>query len=111
MKVREGGGVVSAQIAMAAARGIVLTCDRSLLVEIRGHIELNHHWAYSLVHQMNFVQRTVTTAKNKYAIADFDRVKTEFLEDMVATVEKEEIPPEQTLNWDKTGIRIVPSNN
>ena len=37
-KVREGGGVVSARIAMAAARGIVLTCDRSMLVEFGGHV-------------------------------------------------------------------------
>ena len=31
-KVRGGGGVISVRIAMAAARGIILTCDRSLLV-------------------------------------------------------------------------------
>ena len=29
---------------------------------------------------------------------------------MVATVEMEEIPPELILNWDQTGIKIVPSN-
>ena len=40
-KVREGRGVVSARIAMVAARGIVLTCDRSMLVEFGGHVELN----------------------------------------------------------------------
>ena len=60
---------------------------------------------------MNFVQRKVTTAKSKYTITDFDCVKREFLEDVVATVEMEEIPPELILNWDQTGIRIVPSNN
>ena len=38
-------------------------------------------------------------------------VKREFLEDVVATVEMEEIPLEVILNWDQTGIRIVPSNN
>ena len=27
-KVREGGGVVSARIAMAAAKGIIMSCDR-----------------------------------------------------------------------------------
>ena len=60
---------------------------------------------------MNFVQRKATTAKSKYAIADFDCVKRQFLEDVVATVEMEEIPQELILNWDQTGIRIVPSNN
>ena len=104
-KVREGG-VVSAWIAMAAARGIVLTCDRSMLVEFGGHVELNRHWAYLLLHRMNFVQRKMTTTKSKYAIADFDRLKMEFLEDVVATVEMEEIPMELILNWDQTGIRM-----
>ena len=65
-KVREGGGVVLTRIAMAAARGIVLTCDRSLLVKFGGHVELIKHWAYSLLHRMKFVQRKVTTAKSKH---------------------------------------------
>ena len=110
-KVREGGGVVSARIAMAAAKGIVMTCDRSLLAEFGGHVELNRHWAYSLLRRMKFVQRKATTAKCKYAIADFERVKGKFLDDVVATVEMEEIPPQLILNWDQTGIRIVPSTN
>ena len=109
-KVREGGGVVSARIAMAAARGIVLTCDRSLLAEFGGHVELSKHWAYSLLHRMKFVQRKVTTAKSKHTIADFTRLKEEFLQDVVATLEMEEIPPELILNWDQTGIKIVPRN-
>ena len=109
-KVREGGGVVSVRIAMAATRGIVLTCDRSLLVKFGGHVELSKHWAYSMLHRMKFVQRKVTTAKSKHTIADFTWLKEEFLQDVVATVEMEEIPPELILNWDQTGIKIVPSN-
>ena len=65
-----------------------------------GHIELNRHWAYSLLHQMNFVQEKVTTAKSKHAIADFDQLKEEFLED-VTTVEMEEIPPESGSDRDQ----------
>ena len=110
LEVKEGGGVVSARIAMAAARGIVLTCDRSLLVEFGGYVELSKHWAYSLLHRMKFVQSKVTTAKSKHTIADFTRLKEEFLQDVVTTAEMEEIPPELTLNWDQTGIKIVPSN-
>lgn len=70
LKKARGGGVVSARIAMAAARGIVLTCDRSMLVEFEGHVELSRPWAYSSLNRMNFVQRKVTTAKSKYTIAD-----------------------------------------
>ena len=103
-KVREGGGVILARIAMATARGIVLTCDRSLLVEFGGHVELSKHWAYSLLHHMKFVQRKVTTAKSKHTNTNFTRLKEQFLQDVVATVEMEEIPPELIPNW------IVPSN-
>ena len=59
---------------------------------------------------MKFVQRKVTTAKSKHTIADFTWLKEEILQDVVATVEMEEIPPELILNWDQTEIKIVPSN-
>ena len=39
-KVREGGGAVSARIVKAAARGILLKYNRSMLVEFGGHIHL-----------------------------------------------------------------------
>ena len=109
-KVREGGGVVSARIAMAAARGILLSYDRIQLAEFGGHAELNRHWAYSLLSRMKFVKRKVTTAKSKHLIAGFAQLKEAFLDDVVATVQMEEIPPELILNWDQTGIKIVPSN-
>ena len=109
-KVREREGVVSARIAVAAARGILLTCNRSILAEYGGHVELNVDWTYSLLHRMNFVQRKVTTAKSKHAVAEFRELKEQFLAEVVATVEMEEIPPELILNWDQTGIKIVPSS-
>ena len=70
-KLREGGGAVSARIVMAAARGILLKCDRSKLVEFGGHVELSRHWAHSLLKRMNFVQRKATTAKSKQTTANF----------------------------------------
>ena len=39
-EVREGGGVVTARVAIAAARAIIPTQDRSQLRELGGHIEL-----------------------------------------------------------------------
>ena len=54
---------------------------------------------------MNFVNRKVTTAKSRYAVTEFERLKEEFLQEVVTTVEMEEIPSELTLNWDQTGIK------
>ena len=73
---------------MAAARGIVFTSDRSMLVGFGGPwpVELNGHWVYPWLHRMNFIQRKVTISKSNYATANFDQLKTECLEDVVAKV-------------------------
>ena len=108
--VRKGGGVVSSRIAMAAARGILLSYDKYRLAEFGGPVLLNRHWAYSLLSRMKFVKRKATTAKSKYTGSDFKEVKKNFLDEVVATVKMEEIPPELILNWDQTGVKIVPSS-
>ncbi len=41
IEVREGGGVVTARVAIAASRAIIITQDKSKLVEFGGHICLN----------------------------------------------------------------------
>ena len=40
----------------------------------------------------------VTTATSKHAMAEFQQLKEEFLQDVVTTVEMEEILPELILN-------------
>ena len=79
------------------------------LAEFGGHVMLNRFWAYSLLKRINFVKRKVTTTKSKHAVAEFNRLK-DFLQDVVTTVEMEEIPPKCILNWDQIGLKIVPSN-
>lgn len=49
-KVREGGGAVSAGITVAAARGILLACDRSKLAEFGRPV------SYSLLKRMMFAR-------------------------------------------------------
>lgn len=107
-KIREQGGVVTASVVVAAARGILMALNRSLLTEFGGHITLSRHWAYHLLDRMNFVRRKATTSKSKYKPADFAEVKEQFLNDVVSIVTMEEIPPELVLNWDQTGIHLVP---
>ena len=92
---------------MAAARGILLKCNHSMLAEYGSHIQLNKHWAHSLLKRMKFVQRKATTSKSKHTVADFTQLKKVFLADVAAIVTMEEIPPELVLNWDQTGIKLV----
>lgn len=110
-KVREHGGIISSRIAMAAATGILQACNRSQLVENGGHIRISRNWAYSMLSRMNYVKRKATTSKSKYSDADFAERKTRFLSDLNAIFTMEEIPIELVLNWDQTGIHIVPSSS
>ena len=61
--------------------------------------------------RMGFVKRRGTTSKSKILVKQFDELKVQFLDDMVTTVAVEEIPPELILNWDQTGLNIVPSSS
>lgn len=80
-KSREGGGVISARTTVAAAHGIMLKVNQSLLAEFGGPVLLSNSWARSLMKQMNFVQRKATTANSKQSDADFIAQKKCFLED------------------------------
>ena len=73
-------------------------------------MELNKFWAHSLMKRMNFVQRKATTSKSKSSLVDFEEKKAEFLDAVAEAVVMEEIPAELVLNWDQTGIKLVPSS-
>ncbi len=109
-KIRENGGIVTASVVVAAARGIVMSRDRTQQAEFGGHIELSRQWAYHLLSRMKFVRRKATTAKSKHTPEDFAAVKKAFLDDVVAVVTMDDIPPELVLNWDQTGIHLVPAS-
>ena len=59
--IRTNGGPVTAGIAIAAARGLLLVENKSKLFEYRGHIKLNRSWAYALFNRMGMIQRKPTT--------------------------------------------------
>ena len=59
---------------------------------------------------MDFVRRKASTAKSRETAQEFQEKKISFLKEVAATVQMEDIPAELILNWDQTGIRIVPSS-
>ena len=105
--MRDNGAVVNTAIAIATATGVIRKRDKSLLIENGGPLELTKNWAKSLLFRMGFVKRRGNT-KAKVSVEHFETLKTQFLLDIKATVEMQEIPPELIINWDQTGIKIVP---
>lgn len=59
---------------------------------------------------MKLVQSRPPLLRANNAPMDFAQLKKSFLADVVATITMEEIPAELILNWDQTGIKIVPSS-
>ena len=102
---------MTAGIAIAAARGLILAENKNKLFEYGGHIKFNRSWAYGLFGRMGLVQRKPTTSKSRINEIEFATQKKAFLEDLVTTVQMEEIPVELILNWDQTEIKLVPASS
>ncbi|CAH1239155.1 Hypp5730 [Branchiostoma lanceolatum] len=104
---RKAGGPINRPGVMSGAKGIVLRRDRSLLTEYGGHIEITKAWANSLLVRMNFVRRKATKAARKLP-ADFETTREAFLARIKKAVGDSDIPDDMVINWDQTGINIVP---
>jgi len=107
---RRLGNAITTRVVMAGALGIVKKKDKNLLAENGGHIVINKSWARYLLQCMNYVKRKACS-KAKVTVPNFDEVKANFLCDIKATVEMEEIPPPLIINWDHTSLKYVPSSS
>ena len=82
-----------------------------MLYENGGHILLSGSWAYSLLKRMGYVQRKAST-KSKVSLStmEFEVVKKAYLNKIKAAVVDGKIPPELIINFDQSGVNIVPSS-
>ena len=110
LEIREKGGTVDTSVVVSAAHGIAKSVHRTQLAEYGGPAVLNKSWARSLLRRMNFTKRKGTT-KSKISIEEFHKLKKQFLQDIVDTVTMEDIPPELIINWDQTGLNLVPASS
>ena len=90
--------MVNTAIVVRCAEGIIKNHDSNLLTKA---------WGKSILHCMGFVKRGAST-KAKFSIENFEQVMLQFLLDIRAVVEMEEIPFDLFINWDQTGIHYVP---
>ncbi len=109
-KLRLAGGIVSSKIAIATARGLIIHHNRRLLQENGGHIALSKGWAFSLFDRMGFVIRKGTKAGRKQP-NDFPAIKEEYLKDIQSIVKQHNIPDELIINFDQTGVSIIPADD
>lgn len=102
---------MSTTIVLGAARGIILKTNRTLLAEYGRYVVLTNDWVKTLMQRMGFVKRRGSTSKSKNVIEHFDELRKQFLDEVMTVTVMEEIPPELILNWDQTGLNVVPSSS
>ena len=107
---RAAGGVINTAIVMAAAVGIVSSHDITALRSHGGHIEITKTWAESLLKRMGYVKRKGCNA-GKVSPLHFTEIKDIFLADIQAEILMNDIPDELIVNWDQTGIQLVPTGD
>ena len=105
--LRDAGGVVNTAIVLAAATGILQRKDPTSLHCNGGHIILKKSWAKYLLKTMDSVKRRATT-KHVPNLHNFDDLRDQYLLDIKAVVQLEEIPDSLIINWDQTGVNYVP---
>ena len=88
-ETRKVGGVMNARIAIVCATGILQIRNSNLLTVNGGHL-LMKEWACNILHCLGYVNQK---SKSKAIVApdDFTQLKSNFLADIRAIVEMEEI--------------------
>lgn len=109
MELRKNGGVLNTKILLCAARGIVMFHDKTLLTDFGGHIDLNRSWAISFLNRLGFSRRVGTKAARALP-ENFDELKRDYLERITNLVTDYNIPDELIINWDQTGINLIPAS-
>ena len=104
--IRAKGGTINTDIVISGARGILETLDRTRLSKFGGPATLTTAWAKSL---LNFRKRRGTSTKSAMPVERFREVKAAFLQEIVDIVKMEEVPSKLILNWDQTGLNLVPA--
>ena len=73
---------------------------------------LTRGWALSLMKRMGLVrQRGNTQVKKSISSADYHHLRSTYLHQISAIVEVHQIFPEMVVNWNQSGISIVPTCN
>ena len=101
------GHVINTSIANATAKALI-----SKYPHIAGDIDINSsRWAKSLFKRMNYVRRRKTSSKVDIPEKARKEIEFFFLHEIVAKVEKHNIPPELIINIDQTPLKYIPVGN
>lgn len=104
------GSVTDTAVVLAAAKGIVMANNHSLLSKFGGCLSLDKLWVKSLMLRMGYVKRRGSTS-TKLSVNEYEKIKENFLRKVSSAVEEHNIPPELVVNVDETDLHLIPVSN
>ena len=110
------GAPVTCSVISAVAKGIVISNDRTMLVENGGYLSLTNDWAINILYKMErdgkrMVRRMANTAKVPVASGLLDEVKLDFQRKIKVVQSWHDISDELIINFDQTPLAFVCSPN
>ena len=102
--MHSAGTVVSYDITISIAKGLILANDRTLLKENGGNIDLTTSWAHSTHQRLGFVRQKFTTYKQPVSQGFLKEMGFSFYHQTDEIVSKYNIPSELIINMDQTPL-------
>ena len=107
--MRSQQAVINSNVVLSIARALLLKDNRMLMKEFGGPITLEKEWAKNVMKRMGFSKRRGRST-SKVIPAEFEIVRSNYLVQIYSVITMESIPDSLIINWDQTGMKIVPSN-
>ena len=104
--MRSTGATVNTVVVRACTEDILMHEDTNLL----SRVDLSKGWAQYMLQRMGYVKRKATS-KAKFTVENFAEIKTAFLLEVKHIISMDEIPAELVINFDQTGLNIIPTSD
>ena len=108
-KLSLSGAAVNSSLVLAAAEGLVKRHKPSVLAQHGGPVVLKKSWALHQLKRMGYTKRRGTKTARKIPM-NFGVIKSGFLNRISNVVHLNKIPSSMIINWDQTGVHLVPSS-
>ena len=108
LSMRSHQAVINCNVVLGTARALLLKNNRTLLSDFGGPITLEKDWVRSVLQRMGFSKRRATST-SKVTPTDLEELKKNYIIDIYSIVKMEDIHDSLIINWDQTGMKIVPT--
>ena len=108
LSMRSHQAVINCNVILGTARALLLKNNRTLLSDFGGPITLEKDWARSVLQRMGF-SKLRATSTSKVTPTDLEELKKNYIIDIYSIVKMEDIHDSLIINWDQTGMKIVPT--